>query len=74
MTNSVTKFSPVHSRFLGPTGLGTCLRPRKTLANDIGKAICTTGICKADGLPYVKRVKMAKMHYRYLWSGLAEKG
>ena len=74
MTNSVTKFSPVHSRLLGPTGLGACHRPRKTLANDIGKAIYTTDIQNAGGTPYVREVKMTKMHYKYLWGRLTKKG
>ena len=55
MANPITKFSPVHSRPLGPTGLRSCLRPRKTLTNDVGREKCTTGVYKADEAPYVRQ-------------------
>ena len=55
MANPITKFSPVHSRPLGPPGLRSCLRPRKTLTNDVGREMCTTGIYKADEAPYVRQ-------------------
>ena len=42
--------------------------------NDVGKAMCTKGICKADKRPYVRGEKMAKMHYRDLWGRVEKNG